>query len=49
MDHRAQAAPACGLARDDVLAVVGAGVPVCGWRGERWPGCGMWWRAAAMP
>ena len=30
MDHRAQAAPACGLARDDVLAVVGVGCRFAG-------------------
>ena len=30
MDRRAQAAPACGLARDDVLAVVGVGCRFAG-------------------
>ena len=30
MDHRAQAAPACGQARDDVLAVVGVGCRFAG-------------------
>ncbi|HEY2269656.1 MAG TPA: polyketide synthase, partial [Streptosporangiaceae bacterium] len=39
MDHRAQTAPACGLARDDVLAVVGVG---CRFAGRTAGLAGLW-------